>query len=404
MSLKRFLGEVIKEGQLHVRWPRGEIELGDGIGPRIEVLIKSNYWVARILANPPLGLGEAYMAGGLSVTVGTLQQLVDLIGRNAKYRPIVRMNAISSWWFDRRTKRNSRKAASHNAAHHYDLTEDFFRLFLDGDLQYSCAYFMEPNYTLDDAQSTKKHRLMTKLLLKPGQRVLDIGCGWGGLAISMARHARVNVEGITLSPEQLETARKRASEKGLTHEVRFDLRDYRDIAGPYDRIVSVGMLEHVGRKNFDDYFGKIAQVLKDDGVAVVHAIGRADGPAPTDPWIEKYIFPGGYIPALSEVLAAVERSGLMVADIEILRLHYAQTIHHWTQRFLAHRDQALQMYGERFCRMWEFYLAISELAFRYRGNMVFQLQLAKHPDTAPITRGYIEGAPAASPEVERRVA
>ncbi len=404
MGLEFFLRDVIREGQLRVRWPGGALELGDGLGPPVEVLINSNRWVRRIVANPSLSIGEAYMAGGLVVTEGTLQQLVDLIGQNAKYRPLKHMSVFSSWWLDRRIKANSRAAASKNVTHHYDLNEAFFRLFLDDDLQYSCAYFMDPDYSLDDAQITKKQRLMTKLLLAPGQRVLDIGCGWGGLALSMAANADVKVEGITLSREQLEAAKKRAAAQGLGRKVRFDLRDYRDVTEPFDRVVSVGMLEHVGRKNFDDYFGKIAEVLKDDGVAVVHAIGRADGPAPTEPWIAKYIFPGGYIPALSEVLAAVERSGLMVADIEIMRLHYAQTLQHWTERFLAHRDQAQRMYGERFCRMWEFYLAISELAFRYRGHMVFQLQLAKHPDTVPTTRGYLEGLPAALPEAAWRAA
>jgi cyclopropane-fatty-acyl-phospholipid synthase len=327
--------------------------------------------------------------------------LVDLIGRNAKYRPLKRAGALAQWWLDRRLQANARAAARRNVAHHYDLSVDFYRRFLDPDLQYSCAYFADPGMSLEQAQAAKKQHLAAKLLLKQGQSVLDIGCGWGGLGLSLARAAEVRVDGITLSTEQLATARWRAESSGLADRARFSLTDYRDVAGPYDRIVSVGMFEHVGRPNYQTYFDQIARLLKDDGVAVVHSIGRADGPAFTQPWVAKYIFPGGYIPSLSEVLPCVERAGLIVADLEILRLHYAETLRCWRERFTAQRAEIAAMYDERFCRMWEFYLSISELAFRYRGHMVFQMQLTKRVDAAPITRDYMARN---DPRVAERVA
>jgi cyclopropane-fatty-acyl-phospholipid synthase len=281
---------------------------------------------------------------------------------------------------------------------------DFYRRFLDPDLQYSCAYFADPHMSLEAAQIAKKQHLAAKLLLRRGHKVLDIGCGWGGMALSLARAAGVEVDGITLSTEQLATARWRAESSGLADRARFALTDYRDVTGPYDRIISVGMFEHVGRPNYQTYFDQVARLLNDDGVAVIHAIGRADGPAFNQPWVEKYIFPGGYIPSLSEVLPCVEQAGLIVADIEILRLHYAQTLRCWRERFSAQRDEIVGIYDERFCRMWEFYLSISELAFRYRGHMVFQLQLAKRADAVPITRDYMARSQLWSPELARQVA
>jgi cyclopropane-fatty-acyl-phospholipid synthase len=405
MSLQAYLRSVIREGALSVRLPGGQtLEFGDGSGPPVRVAITSRRWLARIAANPSLGVGEAYMDGGLILEQGGIHDFADLIGRNARRRPLKRASALSRWWLDRRLQANARAAARRNVAHHYDLSVDFYRRFLDADLQYSCAYFDLPGAGLEEAQAAKKRHLAAKLLLGRGQRVLDIGCGWGGLALSLAREADVQVDGITLSTEQLATAQARAEAAGLAGRARFSLTDYRDMAGPYDRIVSVGMFEHVGRPNFQTYFDKIADLLTDDGVAVVHSIGRADGPAFTQPWIAKYIFPGGYIPALSEVLAAVERTDLIVTDVEILRLHYAQTLRCWRERFTAQRGEIASLYDERFCRMWEFYLAISEMAFRHRGHMVFQLQLAKRIAAVPLTRDYIgqAEAPAASPA--RRVA
>jgi cyclopropane-fatty-acyl-phospholipid synthase len=409
MALRQFLQQVIRQGDLRVRLPSGEVfGLGDGEGPPVAVRIASRLWALRLAINPSMALGEAYMDGGLVMEEGSIHDLVDLIGRNANYRPLKRAGALSRWWLDRRLQANARAAARRNVAHHYDLSVDFYRRFLDPDLQYSCAYFARPDMSLEEAQVAKKQHLAAKLLLKRGQKVLDIGCGWGGLGLSLARAADVEVDGVTLSTEQLATARWRAETTGLAERARFSLTDYRDVEGPYDRVVSVGMFEHVGRPNFQAYFDQVARLLKDDGVAVIHSIGRADGPAFTQPWVAKYIFPGGYIPSLSEVLPCVERAGLVVADIEILRLHYAETLRCWRERFTAQREKIARMYDERFCRLWEFYFSISELAFRYRGHMVFQLQLTKRVDAAPVTRDYMaESDPRlaeAEAEAERRVA
>jgi cyclopropane-fatty-acyl-phospholipid synthase len=390
MALQDFLQRVIREGDLRITLPSGEVlTLGDGSGAPIAGTIADRRWAAYLAVYPSMALGEAYMDGGLTLQQGSIHDLVDLIGRNAQYRPLKRVGPLARWWLDWRLQANARLAARRNVAHHYDLSVDFYRRFLDPDLQYSCAYFARPDMTLEEAQAAKKQHLAAKLLLQPGQKVLDIGCGWGGLGLSLARAADVQVDGITLSTEQLATARWRSESAGLGERARFSLTDYRDVEGPYDRIVSVGMFEHVGRPNYQTYFDQVARLLKDDGVAVIHAIGRAEGPALNQPWVEKYIFPGGYIPALSEVIPCVERAGLIVADIEILRLHYAETLRCWRERFAAQRAEIAQMYDERFCRMWEFYLSISELAFRYRGHMVFQLQLAKRVDAAPITRDYM---------------
>jgi cyclopropane-fatty-acyl-phospholipid synthase len=396
---------VIRDGDLAVRLPSGEVlHLGDETGPPVGVAITSRLWALRLATRPSMALGEAYMDGGLVMETGSIHDLVDLIGRNAKYRPLKRAGRLARWWLDRRLQANARAAARRNVAHHYDLSVDFYRRFLDADLQYSCAYFARPDMSLEDAQIAKKQHLAAKLLLARGQKVLDIGCGWGGLGLSLAKAAEVEVEGITLSTEQLATAHWRAETAGLAERARFSLTDYRDLDQPYDRIVSVGMFEHVGRPNYQTYFDQVARLLKDDGVAVIHSIGRADGPAFNQPWVEKYIFPGGYIPALSEVLPCVERAGLIVADIEILRLHYAETLRCWRERFADQRAEIARMYDERFCRMWEYYLSISELAFRYRGHMVFQLQLTKRVDAAPITRDYLARSDPRIADAVRRVA
>jgi cyclopropane-fatty-acyl-phospholipid synthase len=390
MALTTYLRKVVREGALTIRLPGNEeVALGDGSGPPVVVQITSRRWLARIAANRDVGLGEAYMEGGLIFERGTLPDLIELIGRNAKYRPYRRPGLIARLWRDLRLQANARGAARRNVRHHYDLSVDFYRRFLDPDLQYSCAYFPHPAATLEEAQAAKKRRLAAKLLLADGMKVLDIGCGWGGLALSLAQAAGVEVDGVTLSTEQLAMARRRAEAIGLANRARFSLTDYRDVTGPYDRIVSVGMFEHVGHPNYQAYFDQVAKLLTEDGIAVIHSIGRAEGPDFTQPWIAKYIFPGGYIPALSEVLPHVERAGLIVTDVEILRLHYAETLKAWRERFMANRAEIARLYDQRFCRMWEFYLCISELAFRHRGHFVFQLQLAKKIDAVPITRGYI---------------
>jgi cyclopropane-fatty-acyl-phospholipid synthase len=277
-------------------------------------------------------------------------------------------------------------------AHHYDLDGRLYDLFLDADRQYSCAYFETPSETLESAQAAKKRHIAAKLHLhRPGLEVLDIGCGWGGMALTLARDYGARVTGITLSAEQLGVARQRAAAAGLSDQVRFELMDYRAWSAPVDRVVSVGMFEHVGVNHYANFFRRIRRMLRADGVALVHAIGRADGPGVTNPFLAKYIFPGGYLPALSEVLPAVERSGLWTTDLEVLRLHYALTLRHWRERFAAHRERIAAVYDERFCRMFEFYLAGSEVAFRRADHMVWQLQLCAAVDTLPITRDYMLG-------------
>jgi len=398
MALQSFLRKVVREGSLTVRSPDGSsFHLGDGCGPPVTVAITSRRWAARIAANPGLALGEAYMEGGLVVERGGIYDFVEVIGRNARLRPRRRAGPLERWWLDRRLQANQRAEARRNVAHHYDLSVDFYRRFLDADLQYSCAYFTHPGASLEEAQLAKKRHIAAKLLLAPEQRVLDIGCGWGGLGLTLAQEGGVQLEGVTLSEEQLATAQARAEAAGLAGRAKFSLTDYRDVQGPYDRIVSVGMFEHVGRPNFQTYFDQVSRLLKDDGVAVIHSIGRSEGPSFTQAWIAKYIFPGGYIPAISEVMTCVERAGLIVTDVEILRLHYAETLRAWRERFNLQRAEIAQLYDERFCRMWEFYLCLSEIAFRYRDHMVFQLQLSKKVDAVPVTRDYIG-------EAERRLA
>jgi cyclopropane-fatty-acyl-phospholipid synthase len=282
--------------------------------------------------------------------------------------------------------------AQQNVAHHYDLSRDLYELFLDKDMQYSCAYFVNEDDSLEQAQLQKKHHLASKLLLKPGQKVMDIGCGWGGLALYLASVADVEVLGVTLSQEQLKVARERADALGLSDRVRFELQDYRHVEEKFDRIVSVGMFEHVGVKHFPEFFSKMGRLLEPDGVAVLHSIGRMSPPGSTSPWIRKYIFPGAYAPSLSEVFEAVEKHQLWVADVEVLRIHYAKTVHEWYLRFEANRDQALKLYDERFCRMWEFYLAAVEMTFWHGSAMVFQMQLCHKRDAVPLTRDYITDA------------
>jgi len=395
MGIEAYLRKVVRQGDLEVRLPGGRrVTAGDGSGPPIAVAVASRLWAARIAAFPETALGDAYMEGALSFERGDVYDLLALAGRNMPHRrPAHPPSAIRRWMHDVRSTRNARRAANLNARHHYDVPLEVYRRFLDADLQYSCAYFDHPDMTLEEAQVAKQRRIAAKLLLAPDQRVLDIGCGWGGLARRLALEAGVRVDGVTLSPAQLAEAQARAEAMRLSPRVRYSLTDYRDAVGPYDRIVSVGMFEHVGRPNYRTYFEKVRRLLTDDGVALIHAIGRFDGPGVTQPWIARHIFPGGYIPALSETLAAVERAGLIVTDVEILRLHYAETLAAWRQRFLASRDEIRALAGERFCRMWEFYLAASEVGFRYAGHMVFQLQLARRIDAAPLTRDYIgEGA------------
>jgi cyclopropane-fatty-acyl-phospholipid synthase len=330
--------------------------------------------------------------GALIIERGTLWDLLELLGRNQLEQRSVPGNSVIgplqaflSWM----RRGDSRRAATRHVAHHYDLPHEHYRRFLDADLQYSCAYFADPNFSLEQAQEAKKRHIAAKLVLEPGLRVLDIGCGWGGLALSLAEMERVEVVGVTLSREQLTVARKRAKEAQLVERVRFALQDYREIEGRFDRIVSVGMFEHVGTRNYATFFQKIRNLLSAEGIALIHSIGRINGPAITSAWTRKYIFPGGHIPALSEVAPVIEHAGLVITDLEILRLHYAETLRRWRERFIESHRQKGRPSDQRFCRTWEFYLASSELAFRNGGLMVFQAQLARQLDSVPLTRDYM---------------
>jgi cyclopropane-fatty-acyl-phospholipid synthase len=364
---------------------------GDGTGRPIAVRFTTARAQRALLLDPELKLGETYMDGTLVVEQGSIADVLTILLQQERI-------AAANWaWlprllrylFRRLQHFNLRSRARHNVAHHYDLDGRLYSLFLDGDQQYSCAYFDSPDVSLDDAQLAKKRHLAAKLRLKPGVSVLDIGCGWGGLALYLAEIAGARVNGVTLSQEQYRCAQNRALERGLTQQATFRLIDYRDVEGHFDRIVSVGMFEHVGVSFYDTFFDQCANLLAEDGVALLHTIGRTNRPGITNPWIAKYIFPGGYIPSLSEVVPAIERAQLIVTDVEILQLHYAETLKAWRQRFLAHREEAERLYDRRFVRMWEFYLACSEMAFRQGDMVVFQIQMAKRKGITPATRDYI---------------
>jgi cyclopropane-fatty-acyl-phospholipid synthase len=391
--LRLALQTFVRAGNLRITPANGApFTLGDGTGPPLAAAFTTLEAQVGILIDPELKLGEAYMDGTFVVEQGTIADVLGLLlAQDRQGRPP--RWALPQWqlrYLYRRIQQyNPKRRARRNVSHHYDLDGRLYSLFLDADRQYSCAYFEAPDQSLDDAQLAKKRHLAAKLLIRSSQRVLDIGCGWGGLALYLAAHCDAQVTGITLSDEQLAVARERAAERALGDRVEFRLTDYRDLPGTFDRIVSVGMFEHVGVGFYDAFFRKCASLLDDNGVMVLHSIGRSEGPNVTNPWIAKYIFPGGYIPALSEVLPAVERAGLLVTDIEILRLHYAETLKHWRARFLAHREEVERLYDIRFVRMWEFYLAASEMAFREQALMVFQMQLTKRQGIVPMTRDYI---------------
>jgi cyclopropane-fatty-acyl-phospholipid synthase len=405
VKIDDFVKDMYRSGDFEAVLPGGRrLVAGDGTGPKVRLRIADHATLARIMASPSLGTGEAYMSGRLVMEAGSIHDLVELTARNAGARIGRRTGGLARLAAKMVRERNARANARRNVAHHYDLSVDLYRAFLDEDLQYSCAYFARPGETLEQAQAAKKRHIAAKLALSPDLNVLDIGCGWGGMAMSLAAWSGARVHGITLSTEQLRTARTRAEAAGLGGRVEFSLTDYRDAKGPYDRIVSVGMFEHVGRPNYQAFFDQVAALLAEDGTALIHSIGRGEGPAATDGFTAKYIFPGGYIPALSEVLPAVERAGLWVTDIEILRLHYAETIRLWRERFAARREAMVKLYDERFCRMWEFYLSGAEVSFRYGRHMNFQLQLTKRRDALPLTRDYMAEAERQLSKETRRVA
>ena len=393
MLLSWGLRKIVTVGALTLIDADGQShEIGGGDGPSCTIRLHDKSLHHRLVTNPWLHVGEAYMDGTLTVENGTLGDFLEILCRSAGAAESLPVYRLTKWlgyrmrWLQ---QHNPIGRAQNNVAHHYDLTDTLYDLFLDADRQYSCAYFLTPGDSLETAQENKKRHLAAKLLLQPGQKVLDIGSGWGGLAMHLARTADVDVTGVTLSREQHRYAEARAAEAGLSDRVRFKLEDYRLQTDKYDRIVSVGMFEHVGAKHFREFFAKAGDLLADDGIAVLHSIGRMDPPGTTSAWLRKYIFPGGYTPAMSETLAALEHERLYVTDIEVLRLHYAETLRHWNSRFQANRDKIAAIYDERFCRMWEFYLVACEMAFRYWDQMVFQMQFARRQDAVPLARDYI---------------
>jgi len=387
--------KIVKRGVLEVVTSRGSVfKVGDGTAPRIAVRFADPGAEIALCLDPELKLGELYMDRRLVIERGTLFEFLQLVLQDSRGEfgaaPLHFLRRVLA--AARSVRRvNDAVRSRRNIAHHYDLDARLYDLFLDSDRQYSCAYFETADATLDAAQVAKKRHIMAKLLVEPGQSVLDIGSGWGGLALSLVEEAGAGqVKGITLSEEQLAVSRRRAVEHGLADRASFALEDYRAVRGSFDRIVSVGMFEHVGVRAYDTFFRTCRRLLNEDGVMLLHTIGRTGRPYPTNPWIRRYIFPGGHLPTLSEIAPAIERSGLIVTDFEVLRLHYAFTLRAWRERFMARQEEAMRLYDERFCRMWECYLAMSEAAFRYEDAVVFQIQLTRRNDSVPLTRHYIE--------------
>lgn len=390
----KLIEALVRHGSLVLTLPGSSrpFRFGDGGEPRVAMRIADRWTITKLLLDPEVELGEAFMDGRLVIEEGSVYDLLRLLIGDADPTPrfgfAAHLLAGLRKTFRAGVHFNPVGASARRVRAHYDLSDGLFDLFLDGERQYSCAYFPTPQTGLDEAQRAKMRHIAAKLRVAPGQKVLDIGSGWGGLGLHLAR-AGADVTGITLSIGQHGVANARAEATGLADRARFEIADYRRIEGRFDRIVSIGMLEHVGSVHFRTYFAKIAELLAEDGVALIHAIGRSDGPGITNPWITSHIFPGGYIPALSEVIAAIEASGLLTTDVEILRLHYAETLAHWRARFMARRAEAVALYDERFARMWEFYLAASEAAFRWGGLFVFQIQLARSIEAVPILRDYM---------------
>jgi cyclopropane-fatty-acyl-phospholipid synthase len=391
--LRKFLTQFIRVGNLEIESASGQkYTVGDGTGPAVGVRFVDAGAELGLLLDPESAFGDLFTDGRIVVTKGSIFDALMIGTRNVNVaQPPKWLAAVQRYRAAMRLfiQRNTPAIAKKNAEAHYDIDGRIYDLFLDGDKQYSCAYFEREGETLEEAQLAKKRHIAAKLAIEPGQSLLDIGCGWGGLGLYLAETADANVTGITLASEQLAIARARTEKAGLADKAKFELIDYRDIASRFDRIVSVGMFEHVGQPHYDEFFKRVAELLKDDGVALLHTIGNTGVPVPTNAWVVKNIFPGGYIPSLSEIVPAIERAGLMISDVEILRIHYAETLRHWRERFLARRDEAKAIMDDRFCRMWEFYLAISEASFRLGITVIFQIQLVKKVDALPLTRDYI---------------
>ena len=410
LALNRIFENILRRlicvGDLQITTSDGATRsFGDRSGTPAAIRFKSRSAEHKVLFDPELRFGEAYVNGDVVVERGTIADVLAIIlaqPEKAKPPSWARIQNFVRYLRRRWQQLNSLRRARRNVAHHYDLDDELYELFLDADRQYSCAYFESANQSLEDAQLAKKRHLAAKLITRPHQHILDIGCGWGGLAMYLARICEAQVIGITLSQNQRTIANARAADNGLSERTKFSLQDYRRVSGTFDRIVSVGMFEHVGVGYYDLFFRKCAEILDEDGIMVLSSIGRSEGPNVTNPWIAKYIFPGGYIPALSEVLPSVERAGLLVTDIEILRLQYADTIKVWRERVVTNRKKFERRYGSEFARMWEFYLAVSEMAFRKLAMMVFQLQLTKRQSVVPNTRHYIEDESTRLRAIEQR--
>jgi cyclopropane-fatty-acyl-phospholipid synthase len=398
--LRSILIRIIRVGNLRVTTARGTtFSFGDGTGTPVAVRFTSGFWQLAVLVDPELRLGEAYMESGLVVEEGSLADFIDLIVKNvSRAQPSIWRRVLANTrsivrqiCYDNNLGRSNR-----NARHHYNIDYRIYRLFLDSDLQYSCAYFEDENISLEQAQFAKKRHIAAKLMLKPKLKVLDIGSGWGGLGLHLTRASQASVTGINLSDEQVKIAQHRAAAEELP--CNFVIQDYRQLSEQFDRIVSVGMFEHVGKRHYGAFFQKCHELLKDDGVMVLHTIGRCGGPSSTNAWMWRYIFPGGYMPTLSEILRPIDQAGLIVSDVEVLRMHYAETLRAWRINFLANRKEVSRLFkedsalrarfgnAERFIRMWEYYLAGCEASFRHYGLVVFQIQLAKDITTVPLTR------------------
>jgi len=391
--LSHMMKSFVRVGTLKVIDADGKLhEFSGKPGPNVTMRLRDPSLYYKLVVNPELHAGEAYMDGRLSFEDSTLRDFLTLFSLNrlslGSY-PVQRVLRRVSRNFRKWQQANPIGKAEQNVAHHYDLGNDFYKLFLDEGLQYSCAYFVNDNETLEQAQRNKMRLLAAKLNLAPGLKILDIGSGWGDLGLYLARLEDVEVVGVTLSKEQFELSNARARKAGLDHRVRFELKDYRQLRGRFDRIVSVGMFEHVGVQHYGEFFSKINELMDDDGLTLIHSIGHMSPPGTASPWLRKYIFPGAYSPALSEVFEVVEQNSLWVTDLEFLRVHYAKTLAHWVQRFEANRDKIEAMYDARFVRMWEFYLISCEMMFRTGSQLVFHMQLARKRDAAPIVRDYI---------------
>ena len=387
------LETFIVQGNITVKFVDGNIkQIGQRGRASVVISLLEKDLPKKLILNPELALGEAYTNGTLAIENDDLFGLLKILALNAKKQQnhwLSKLVKLRQNAFRRFFQRNKISGAKLNVAHHYDLSPELYEMFLDKDLNYSCAYFLSDKNTLVEAQKNKKHHIAKKLMLKPNINVLDIGCGWGGMSLTLAREYEANVLGITLSKEQKLVCEQRALEEGLSHKVKFELMDYREDVGKFDRIVSIGMFEHVGIPNYNRFWREVFQKLSDDGIGLIHTIGRATPPGGTNPWINKYIFPGGYIPAMSEVMGNVEQNDLYVTDVEVLRLHYAKTLKRWYENFRNNEREIKKIYDEKFCRMWKYYLIASEISFRYYQHVVFQFQISKKIESLPLSRKYI---------------